>query len=88
VVPGPSWDQTPFHVIQPEAYFYFVHSYYVVPEDPSIVAATCEYARTKFTAALKWKNVFAVQFHPEKSGPSGLNLIRTWTDEISKGGAL
>ena len=52
-------------------YFYFVHSYYVVPEDEEIIAAVTEYG-SKFPSVIAKDNVFATQFHPEKSGEKGL----------------
>ena len=54
--------------------FYFVHSYYPDPSDPGVVAATSEYGLT-FTAAVARDNIFAVQFHPEKSQAAGLRLL-------------
>ena len=56
------------------AYFYFVHSYYVVPDDPGLVAATSLYG-TRFCAAVARDNVFACQFHPEKSHHAGARLL-------------
>jgi len=53
---------------------YFVHSYYVVPEDDSVTAATCTHGET-FCASLQQGNIFATQFHPEKSGSVGLSLL-------------
>jgi glutamine amidotransferase len=53
---------------------YFVHSYYVVPEDGSVAAATCNHGET-FCAALQSGNIFATQFHPEKSGSVGLSIL-------------
>jgi glutamine amidotransferase len=53
---------------------YFVHSLHGVPDDPAVVAATCEYGQT-VNAAFRRGNVFATQFHPEKSGASGLALL-------------
>jgi imidazole glycerol-phosphate synthase subunit HisH len=58
---------------QPE-WFYFVHSYAVRPTDPSIVAATTEYG-APFVSAVAKDNVFACQFHPEKSQSAGLALL-------------
>ena len=58
-------------------YFYFVHSYYVDPADESLVVATTTYGM-EFAAALGRGNVLAVQFHPEKSGRVGLDLLRTF----------
>ena len=56
------------------SWVYFVHSLHGVPMDPSLVAATCEYGVT-LNAAFRQDNVFATQFHPEKSGASGLALL-------------
>jgi glutamine amidotransferase len=61
--------------------FYFVHSYYAETENNPNVAAHCDYG-LKFAAALSYKNLFAVQFHPEKSAGSGLQLLKnfvSWT---------
>ncbi|MDA1338670.1 MAG: imidazole glycerol phosphate synthase subunit HisH [Methylophilales bacterium] len=61
--------------------FYFVHSYYVEEEDSSIKTGTANYG-DKFTAAVAYKNIFAVQFHPEKSAEPGLQLLKnfiSWT---------
>jgi glutamine amidotransferase len=55
------------------AFFYFVHSYHVVPRDPALVAATTDYGGA-FTCAVARDNIFATQFHPEKSAAFGLRL--------------
>jgi glutamine amidotransferase len=54
--------------------FYFVHSYYPAPADGALTAATCAYG-VSFTCAVARDNIFAVQFHPEKSQNSGLRLL-------------
>ena len=54
--------------------FYFVHSYYPAPSDRSVTAATCVYG-APFTCAVARDNIFAVQFHPEKSQSAGLQLL-------------
>jgi len=54
--------------------FYYVHSYYVVPEDAAMVAGFSEYP-ARFTSAVSRDNIFAVQFHPEKSQHAGLQLL-------------
>src|SRR5262249_23280437 len=61
--------------IPDEAFFYFVHSYHVVPKDQSIIAAQTDYP-TPFTSMIWKDNVFATQFHPEKSQKAGLELLR------------
>ena len=58
--------------------FYFVHSYYVEPEDKRVVAATTSYGGLSFASAVARDNVFAVQFHPEKSQQAGLTLLRNF----------
>jgi imidazole glycerol-phosphate synthase subunit HisH len=58
-------------------FVYFAHSYYV-PENER-AAATCTY-EARYTAALESGNVFGVQFHPEKSGPVGLRIVRNFVE--------
>ena len=62
-----------------DPWVYFVHSLHGVPADPSVVAATCQYGTT-LNAAFRLDNVFATQFHPEKSGPTGLRLLANFVD--------
>lgn len=57
--------------------FYFVHSYYARPEDGSVIAATAEHG-VEVTAAIQKDNLFATQFHPEKSGPKGLQILKNF----------
>lgn len=66
-----------FNELKDNSYFYFVHSYHAVPEDKSIIAAVTEYGET-LTAAIIDKNIYATQFHPEKSGDVGINLIKNF----------
>ncbi len=58
-------------------YVYFAHSYYV-PETP-VTAATCTYC-VPYTAVLESANIFGVQFHPEKSGPVGLRIVKNFVE--------
>jgi len=57
--------------------FYFVHSFYPQPEDPACVLAECEYG-SAFPAVIGRANLIAAQFHPEKSGPAGLRVLRNF----------
>jgi glutamine amidotransferase len=59
--------------------FYFVHSYYPAPRDASLTAATCVYG-APFTCAVARDNIFAVQFHPEKSQSAGLQLLSNFVN--------
>ena len=63
--------------IKDKTYFYFVHSFYVAPEDSSIIAATTDYG-LNFTSMVWEDNIFAVQFHPEKSQAAGLRLLENF----------
>jgi len=56
------------------SYVYFVHSYYPVPEDPDIIATTTLYGQ-EFASGVHWRNIFACQFHPEKSQATGLKIL-------------
>ena len=80
-IPHMGWNQVHqetrhplFRGINQDARFYFVHSYYVAPAQDSVIAATTEYGQI-FTSAVARQNIFAVQFHPEKSQHDGLKLL-------------
>lgn len=62
-------------------YMYFVHSYYVKPEDEKIISATVNYG-IDVPAAVCKNNIFATQFHPEKSGKKGLQILKNFIDLI------
>ncbi len=68
-----------WHNIENGTHFYFVHSYYCVPTDRHIVAATCEYGVSFCTSVIK-DNLFATQFHPEKSHTAGLQLLKNFVE--------
>jgi glutamine amidotransferase len=82
-IPQMGWnrvDQRPHPLwagIQDHSRFYFVHSYYVVPEDESLVAGTTDYG-ISFTSVVARENLFATQFHPEKSAAAGLRLLQNF----------
>jgi imidazoleglycerol phosphate synthase glutamine amidotransferase subunit HisH len=59
-------------------YFYFVHSYFPVPDDGSIIAADTTYGNDTFAAAIEAPGLLACQFHPEKSQDAGLRLLRNF----------
>lgn len=61
--------------LEENAAVYFVHSYYPVPADPTMIATTTDYGDTEFTSSVCWRNVFATQFHPEKSQTIGLRIL-------------
>ena len=53
---------------------YFVHSYYVVPKDQNIILTETTYGNQSFCSAVKKDNIFATQYHPEKSGKTGIKI--------------
>ena len=81
VAAHPLWRDVP-----DQAYFYFVHSYYVDTADPGLIAGSSDYPQP-FTCAIARDNVFAVQFHPEKSGADGLQLLKNFV-QWQPGGRL
>jgi len=68
----PLWDG-----IAQDARFYYVHSYYVKPQDANLIQATSDYPQP-FVCAVAQENLFAVQFHPEKSQAAGLKLLQNF----------
>lgn len=82
-IPHMGWNDLNTHRYSPlmerisQDYMYFVHSYYVQPEDPEIVVATVDYG-VEVPAVVAQDNVFATQFHPEKSGTVGLEILKNF----------
>lgn len=66
-----------FQDLPADPYVYFVHSYYLQAQEPQIVTATCEYG-VQIHASVEKKQVFACQFHPEKSGEVGLKILKNF----------
>ncbi|MGK0441003.1 MAG: glutamine amidotransferase [Pseudohongiellaceae bacterium] len=84
-VPHMGWNQVHqenthplWNNIEQDARFYFVHSFYVHAKDPSLVAGSTDYG-VNINAALSKDNVFAAQFHPEKSSTAGLQLLKNFS---------
>ncbi|MGZ8257360.1 MAG: imidazole glycerol phosphate synthase subunit HisH [Gallionella sp.] len=85
-VPHMGWNQVRqahpehalWHGIAQDARFYYVHSYFVQPDDANLVQATSDYPQP-FVCAVAQQNLFAVQFHPEKSHAAGLQLLKNFT---------
>ena len=63
--------------LEGEIYQYFVHSYYVAPEDKSVIATTTDYG-IEFVSSIVKDNIYAVQFHPEKSSQQGLQILKNF----------
>jgi glutamine amidotransferase len=89
-VPHMGWNTVKIHRrppifdgIQDEAFFYFVHSFYVVPDDNDVIATTTDYGIT-FTSMVWKENIFATQFHPEKSQEIGLTVLKNFGDFVRR----
>lgn len=85
-VPHMGWNQLSIRRAAPVltgiaegTYFYFVHSYYVVPKDPQVIAAETDYGG-QFCSMIWRGNVFATQFHPEKSQADGLRILKNFAE--------
>ncbi|NET32908.1 MAG: imidazole glycerol phosphate synthase subunit HisH [Cyanothece sp. SIO1E1] len=73
----PLWQTLPMH-----PWVYFVHSYYADPVDPLVQAATVTHGSQTVTAAIARDNIMAVQFHPEKSAPAGLQILANFVAQV------
>lgn len=76
------WEHSLLKDLKEGAFMYFVHSFYVVPEDSSIVLSTSEYEGVVYCSSLTRKNIFACQFHPERSAQKGLTIYRNFANCI------
>jgi imidazole glycerol-phosphate synthase subunit HisH len=88
-IPHMGWNQLTFAETTPPflksiesegRWVYFVHSFHAVPADQSLIVATADHGPNRITAAIARKNVFATQFHPEKSGEAGLHLLHSFLE--------
>lgn len=85
---GTTWSGTLLQDTADHTYMYFVHSYYVAPTNPGIVLATTRYGGTDFCSAIAQDNIFASQFHPERSGSQGLDIIRHFVSKVTSSRCL
>lgn len=70
--------------IEEGTHYYFVHSFYAVPSDPSVLLATAVHGQEEFAAAVGRGGVFATQFHPEKSQEAGIRLLRNFVRQVGR----
>lgn len=92
-IPHMGWNQ--LHLSHPshplwknlprDPFMYFVHSYYVAPQNPQVTAATVTHGQQTVTAAIAHDNLVAVQFHPEKSSLNGLRLLANFVEWVKEG---
>lgn len=91
-IPHVGWNKVKFHAskhkqfnesaVNPEivndSYFYFVHSYFAKPTNEQYIFTTTRYGELNFCSSIHKDNIFACQFHPEKSGPKGLEILKSF----------
>ncbi|WP_428741977.1 imidazole glycerol phosphate synthase subunit HisH [Tenacibaculum sp.] len=73
------WIDTPLNKTKNGEFMYFVHSYYVIPDNPNYILTTTNYCGVNYCSSIKKDNIFATQFHPEKSGEKGLEIYKEWS---------
>ena len=78
------WQDSPLRNCKSGDYMYFVHSFYVKPESDQYNLSQTQYAGIKYCSSIKKKNLFACQFHPEKSGVHGIHIYKNWFDDYKK----
>lgn len=77
-----SWDDTLLAQVPRGEFMYFVHSYYCMPDDNACGVSQSQYGQYTFCSSLQRGNVFACQYHPERSGPAGLQLYRNFARQV------
>ena len=77
-----SWERTPLEAVAVGEYMYFVHSFYTIPDDTNVTVTQTNYENEQYCSAILHQNVFATQFHPEKSGEEGLKIYKKWASMI------
>jgi imidazole glycerol-phosphate synthase subunit HisH len=77
------WNASPLKDVPSGEFMYFVHSYYSVPSDKEVVLSTTTYEGTTFCSSVLHGNVFACQFHPEKSAGEGIKIYNNWAAIIN-----
>jgi len=82
------WLHTPLKCIRNGEFMYFAHSYYCVPASQDIVLSTTDYEGITFCSGIVRNNLYAFQFHPEKSGANGLKIYENFAHLINKTGAF
>lgn len=78
-----TWTGTPLESVTPGTFMYFVHSFVARPVDDGVVMSTTQFGARSFCSSLRQGNVFACQFHPERSGPDGLRLYRSFAAQVA-----
>jgi glutamine amidotransferase len=79
-----SWETSLIAQCPNSSFMYFIHSYYVKPFDSRIIVSTSIYGQSNFCSSFQLDNIFACQFHPEKSGALGLDIYKEFSQRVMK----
>ncbi len=82
---GNSWENSPLRSIKEGEFMYFVHSFYVDPNDDKIKLTKTFYEGFEYCSSISYGNIFAAQYHPEKSAVEGIKIYKNWAESIKKG---
>ncbi|MBA3662149.1 MAG: imidazole glycerol phosphate synthase subunit HisH [Gammaproteobacteria bacterium] len=77
-----NWQHTPLEKLKNNEFLYFVHSYYVKPREEKYILSTSQFGDLNYCSSLIKDNIFATQYHPEKSGEVGLVILNNWIQQI------
>ncbi len=77
-----NWNKTPLRELPENAHMYFVHSYYVEPAQKEVILSKTNYRNKEYTSSVFKNNIFACQFHPEKSATPGLSIYKNWAQQF------
>ena len=72
------WGETPLRDLKNHEFMYFIHSYYVQPDNDTCILTNTNYDGIEFCSSVVQKNIFAAQFHPEKSADKGISIYKNW----------
>lgn len=78
------WEESPLRSLAQNDYVYFVHSFYVTPDDPTLILSLTNYNGFEYASSLQQDNISAFQFHPEKSGQDGIKIYKDWAITIKR----
>ena len=73
-----NWNKTPLNKLESSEFMYFIHSYYVKPDEDFSILTMTNYEGIEFCSSIYYKNIFATQFHPEKSADKGISIYKEW----------
>jgi len=79
------WKNSPLNGVENGEFMYFVHSYYVTPRDKNDVLTLTNYEGIEYCSSVCRDNLFATQFHPEKSSQEGIKIYKNWAEKVKRG---